>query len=241
MPVPVGGEPVPGLLVRRARVQADLGEQRDRTHLRADVLLALERVEDVRGVEVDEVDLSLQQRLGERVVVLVEAVDDLVDRGFGTGPERVPLHADELPDLVLGDREGAAAHARDVLVALRRARVGAVGAVPLLDLLEDVLGQDVEVHVGRLARVQARRSERVELDVRLVDEPHVAIDQRQVALRQVGVVALVQVHRVHDVLGGHRFAVGPDELVADRVREGHVVGAGLDVGGQAGSAPKFSS
>ena len=234
MPVPVGSEPVSGLLVGGPRVEADLVEGGDRSDHRADVLLALERVEDVGGVDVDEVDLTLEQRLREGVVVLVGAVDDLVDGGFGTGPMGIADHPDELTDLVLGDRERAAPDARDVLVALRRARIRAVGAVPLLDLLVDVLGQDVEVHVGPLARVQARRAERVELDVRLVDEPHVAVDQREVALRDVGVVALVQVHRVRDVLGGHRFAVGPDVPVADRVREGHVVGAGLDLGREAG-------
>ena len=113
MTVAVRGEGALGLLVGGSRVQRDLGERGDRADHRVDVVGVLERVEDVGRRDVAEVDLAGLQRRGDRVVVLVDAVDDLVDGRLGSRPVRVALHADELADLVLRHDERAAADLRD--------------------------------------------------------------------------------------------------------------------------------
>ena len=167
---------------------------------------------DLRRRDVDgEVDGAELEVLGERVLVLVDLEDDLVDLGLAAPVVLVGHAADELALLPLHDLERSGADDRRAVEVLGRLVVG-------LELAPDVLRHDRHPHgedvglglvaldddggvVGRRDRLDAveRREERGELEVLLVVEAE------------------------GDVLGRQRLAVAPHDALADLEGPGEAV------------------
>ncbi len=193
-----------------------------RARLGGETLFALQRL-DLRRRDVDgQVDGAELEVLRQRVLVLVDREDDLVDLGLAAPVVLVGHAADELALLALHDLERARADDRRLVEVLGGLVVG-------LELAPDVLGHDGHPHredvglgpvalddhrgvVGRGDRLDAveRREEGGELEVLLVVEAE------------------------GDVLGRERLAVAPHDALADLEGPGEAVLARGPALGEAG-------
>ena len=157
------------------------------------------------------VDRPLDQRLHDRLVRVVDAEDDLVDRRGAVPVVRVGLHPEVLALLPLDQVERARDHGvGEVLEALQ-----------LLDgeAAPDVLGQD-QVVAGQ-ARDQ-RRPVRLPHD-RLVVDGLDALGVRVAVAPRADVVLDDEVARPHEVLRRDRDAVAPRQAVAEVERPRQLV------------------
>ncbi len=207
-------------LVGRAGVDPDLSEARDHgaTGLEA---AGLQRVQDVRGCEVAEVHLTGLKGSRLRILVAVDAVDDLVDvrREARIEPPvvRIAVHLHVLVLHVLRDDERAGAHGRVPGLLLR-------SLVVVLELAPRVFGQEefvqehggAGVERGRLLAGQHHRG--------VVGRGR-GVHQREVGAVVGDVVRLVEVQRPRGIRGAERLAVGPFHAASEVVGERHPVGA----------------
>ncbi len=180
-----------------------------------DVVLAAEGVELGGGEPVDEVDLALAQCLHGGVGVAVEAELEFVDLGGSAPVVGVGFEADELLGAVLGDQEGAVAHDGHGVVAV---------AGDLVDLGPDVLGDDGHVQ-GEHRGLGFGGGDDQGGRVGCLDGLEGG-DVAAVGGARVGVVHH-EVEGERDVVGGHRFPVGPGDVVPDGVGPGEVVVGGV--------------
>ena len=125
---------------RGSGVERELVESGVGAGVGGDALLAFERGEDVRSEPFGEVDLALDESLGQRIGIVVDAEDEFVDFGSPQVVRVVRHHADELPRLTLRDEEGPGADEDLPLLGLVREGLDGLG----VDAAPYVLGQDVD-------------------------------------------------------------------------------------------------